>query len=89
MIKYAVTSSESIYVCCTDTNSGLVTSTASPLRLSYNVEVKLVNLGENFQIPTSGSPEFDILANTVSSGFSGALGKLPGFYKLHVTQFQE
>ena len=89
MIKHAVTLSESIHVCCTDTNSGLVTSSSSPLRLSYNVEVKMVNLGENFQIPTCGSPEFDILANTVSNGFSGALGELPGFYKLHVTQFQE
>jgi hypothetical protein len=66
-----------------------MTSTAAPPRLSYNVEVKLVNLGENFQIPKPGSPEFDILSNTVSSGFGGALGKLPGFYKLHVNQFQE
>jgi hypothetical protein len=74
---------------CTDINSVLMTSTAAPPRLSYNVEVKLVNLGENFQIPKPGSTEFDILANTVSSGFSGALGKLPGFYKLHVNQFQE
>jgi hypothetical protein len=67
----------------------LVTSTAAPPRLSYNVEVKLMNLGENFQIPKPGTSEFDILANTVSSGFSGALGKLPGFYKLHVNKFQE
>ena len=67
----------------------VVSTTAAPPRLSYDVEVKLVQIGENFQIPSPGTPDFDTLANTVSSGFGSALGKVPGFYKLNVNQFQE
>lgn len=56
----------------------------TPSRLQYNVEVKLVQLGENFELPPQGSQDFSILANTVSSGFTKALAKLPGFHKMSV-----
>lgn len=60
-----------------------------PPRIGYNVAVKLVKLGENFNAPTPGSAEFDTLANTISSGFNRVLIKIPGFYKMSVKEFQQ
>ncbi|KAI5708966.1 hypothetical protein M8J76_007174 [Diaphorina citri] len=62
-------------------------SAPTPPRLQYNVEVKLVKLGENFEVPAPGSQDFSILANTVSNGFTKALAKLPGFHKMSVYDF--
>lgn len=56
-------------------------------KLSYNVEVKLLNVGENFHAPQPGSADFDNLANTVASNFRKKFTKFPGFHKMDVTQF--
>lgn len=66
----------------------LIDSNEKPT-LQYNVEIKLLNVGENFHAPAPGTPDFDILANTVSAGFKKKLSKFPGFQKLNVLQFAQ
>lgn len=58
-------------------------------KLAYNVEVKLLNVGENFHAPEPGSADFDILANTVTAPFKMKLAKFPGFQKLDVVDFAQ
>lgn len=58
-------------------------------KLTYNVEVKLLNVGENFHAPETGSADFDILANTVTAPFKKKLSKFPGFQKLDVVDFTQ
>lgn len=65
-----------------------VTTTTAP-KSAYNVAIKLVKLGENFVVPPAGSADFDILANTVTSGFKKTLTKLPEFYKISVDAFSQ
>lgn len=48
-----------------------------------------MKLGENFVVPPAGSPDFDALANTVTSGFKKTLTKLPEFYKISVDEFSQ
>lgn len=64
------------------------TTTTAP-KAAFNVAVKLVKLGENFVVPPAGSPDFDILANTVTSGFKKTLTKLPEFYKISIDEFAQ
>lgn len=64
-------------------------TTPAPPRLSYNMAVKLVNLGEGFKAPAPGSKGYDVLANTITSGFHGVLAKVPGFHKLQIEEFTE
>jgi len=66
----------------------LATTTIAP-KAAYNVAIKLVKLGENFVVPPAGSPDFDALANTVTSGFKKTLTKLPEFYKISVDEFSQ
>jgi len=66
----------------------LATTTTAP-KAAYNVAIKLVKLGENFVVPPAGSPDFDALANTVTSGFKKTLTKLPEFYKISVDEFSQ
>lgn len=65
------------------------TPTTTAPKATFNVAIKLVKLGENFVVPPSGSPDFDALANTVTSGFKKTLTKLPEFYKISVDQFSQ
>lgn len=64
------------------------TTTVAP-KAAYNVAIKLVKLGEKFVVPSAGSPDFDTLANTVTSGFKTTLNKLPEFYKISVDKFTQ
>jgi len=64
------------------------TTTTAP-KAAFNVAIKLVKLGENFVVPPAGSPDFDALANTVTSGFKKTLTKLPEFYKISVDEFSQ
>lgn len=58
-------------------------------KLVYNVQVKLLNVGENFHAPSPGSTDFDILASTVTAGFKKKLSKFPGFQKMDIVQFSQ
>lgn len=64
------------------------TTTTAP-KAAFNVAIKLVKLGEHFVVPPAGSPDFDALANTVTSGFKKTLTKLPEFYKISVDEFSQ
>lgn len=64
------------------------TTTTAP-KAAFNIAIKLVKLGENFVVPPAGSPDFDTLANTVTSGFKKTLTKLPEFYKISVDEFAQ
>jgi len=64
------------------------TTTTAP-KAAFNVAVKLVKLGENFIVPPAGSPDFDNLANTVTSGFKKTLTNLPEFHKISVDEFAQ
>lgn len=66
-----------------------VPTTQAPLRLVYSVGVKLKNLGEGFNAPVSGTPEFDNLASTVSDNINGILSDIPGYYKTDVLGFEK
>lgn len=63
-------------------------STPSPARLYYDVEVKLVNLGDGFQAPQPGSQDFEVISNTISDNFGPTLTKLPGYYAIKLNELQ-
>jgi hypothetical protein len=71
--------------------SGEATTTpAPPPSLQYNVEVRLLRLGEGFTVPRPGSTDFDILSKSVGSALSsGAVGKVPGFNDIVVKEFKQ
>ena len=64
-------------------------TTPAPPRLFYNLQVKLVNLGENFKIPPPGTSDFDTLSNQIGNNFEGILGNVPGFHKIEVNDLTE
>lgn len=64
-------------------------TTPAPPRLHYNVEVKLVNLGDGFTAPVPGSSDFEVISNTISDSFSPVLEKLPGYYQIRLNELQK
>lgn len=64
-------------------------TTPAPPRLFYEVEVKLVNLGAGFKAPEYGSQDFDDISNKISSSFSPALEKVPGYHGLRVDNLRK
>lgn len=64
-------------------------TTPAPPRLFYDVEVKLVNLGEGFKAPLPGSPDFEDVSNTITENFEPSLVKLPGYYKLRLDEIRK
>lgn len=65
-----------------------MTTTEAP-GLGYKVEVKLVDLGENFEIPTKGSVQYDGLSNTITDNFKPVFDKLPGYRRIVVDNIKE
>ncbi|XP_078043273.1 DOMON-like domain-containing protein nahoda isoform X2 [Augochlora pura] len=64
-------------------------TTPAPPRLHYNVEVKLVNLGDGFTAPTPGSSDFEVISNTISDSFGPVFENLPGYYQLRLNELQK
>lgn len=62
----------------------VIVTTAAPPRLFYNLQVKLINLGENFKIPPAGTSDFETLSNQIGNNFEGVLENVPGFHKIEV-----
>lgn len=60
-----------------------MTTTEAP-GLGYNVEVKLVQLGENYKAPTKGSVQYDDLSNSITENFKPVFDKLTGFRRINV-----
>lgn len=63
-------------------------TTFAPPRLYYDVEVKLVNLGDGFTAPTPGSPDFEIISNMISESFGSIFEKLPGYYQVRLDELR-
>lgn len=64
-------------------------TTPAPPRLFYDVDVRLVNLGDGYKTPIAGSPDFEDISNTISGSFSPALQKIPGFHDLRLSELQK
>jgi hypothetical protein len=64
-------------------------TTPSPARLFYDIEVRLVNLGDGYKAPLPGSLDFQDISNTISGSFSPALEKVPGFHQLNLSELRK
>lgn len=65
-------------------------STPSPLLLYYEIQVKLINLGDGFIAPEPGTQDFDIISNRISENFDPALAnKVPGYYGIKLNELQK
>ncbi|CAH0551188.1 unnamed protein product [Brassicogethes aeneus] len=65
-----------------------LTTTESPSRM-YNVEIKLIDLGENFVIPAKGSLQYEDLSKTVETNFNELFKKLPGYRRIMVENLKD
>nr|ARK19817.1 monooxygenase DBH-like protein [Ampulex compressa] len=63
-------------------------STVAPPRWHYDVEVKLVNLGDGFVAPEEGTPDFEVISNTISDSFGPIFEKLPGYHEVRLTELK-
>lgn len=89
----------SSFFCSTDSNYNCILffafpeldelTTPAPPRLYYDVEVKLVNLGDGFIAPTPGSPDFEVISNRISDSFGPVFEKLPGYYQIRLNKLQK
>lgn len=74
---------KSLYNLLDDSFDEYLTTTESP-GLGYNVEVKLVDLGENFEIPQQNSLQYEDLSNSIADSFKPVFTKLPGYRRVVV-----
>ncbi|ERL91743.1 hypothetical protein D910_09069, partial [Dendroctonus ponderosae] len=65
-----------------------VTTTESP-GLGYTVQVKLIELGENFVAPKPGTIEYEDLSTSISNNFQPVFRSLPGYRRLIVEQLND
>ncbi|XP_067212529.1 uncharacterized protein [Linepithema humile] len=84
-----VVSSERICIKSCGTEELDEQTTPAPPRLYYDIEVKLVNLGDGFIVPTLDSPDFEIISNSVSESFGPVFEKLPGYYQVRLNELQK
>lgn len=59
-------------------------TTPEPPMLGYNVEIKIVNLGENYQAPKPGSEEYRQLSNVIENNLKNLFKRVPGYKKMIV-----
>ncbi|XP_018044703.1 PREDICTED: uncharacterized protein LOC108684748 isoform X3 [Atta colombica] len=64
-------------------------STYPPPRFYYDVEVKLVSLGDGFVIPESDSPDFELISNKISENFEPVFKMLPDYYHVHLNELRK
>lgn len=64
-------------------------TTQEPPGLGYNIEVKIVELGENFHAPKPGTIEFEDLSNTINNNFKPVFNRIPGYKSMHVEDIKE
>ncbi|KAB0804717.1 hypothetical protein PPYR_01687 [Photinus pyralis] len=57
-------------------------ATPEPPFLGYNMQVKIVNLGENFHAPEPGSIQYEELSNTISDNIKPLFSSLPSYKRL-------
>lgn len=64
-------------------------STPAPPRLHYDIEVKIVNLGDGFVAPTPDSVDFEMISNMISGSFGPVFEKLPGYYQVRLDELRK
>ncbi|CAD6215602.1 GSCOCG00000414001-RA-CDS, partial [Cotesia congregata] len=64
--------------------------TVAPSGIDYEVEVKLVNVGDGFKASQFGTQEFEITSNRISDDFEPTFkDKIPGFYRTQLTELKK
>jgi hypothetical protein len=63
------------------------TTTAKP-QVVMDVELKVLDVGDNFVVPRRNSPEFRELSDRVKRDVAAALTSVPGFEDVSVTDFE-
>ncbi|XP_030757105.1 uncharacterized protein LOC115882976 isoform X4 [Sitophilus oryzae] len=63
------------------------TTTESP-GIDYKVQVKVVDLGENFVPPKPGTVQYDDLSNSISNNFQPVFKSLPGYRRIVIDQLK-
>lgn len=59
-------------------------TTPEPPMLGYNVEIKIVNLGENYQTPKPGTEEYRTFSNIIENNLRSIFKRVPGYKKMVV-----
>lgn len=57
-------------------------TTPEPPGLGYDLEFKIVDLGENFVAPRKGTPDYETLSNSIADSFAPLFKKIPGYKKV-------
>lgn len=74
--------------CGEDEESDILT-TQEPPGLDYNVKVKIIDLGENFQVPKHGTIQYEELTNSIDENFQPLFKKIPGYKRLIIEDIKE
>ena len=48
-----------------------------------------MNLGDGFEAPQPGTPDFEDISNTISDSFGPTLEKLPGYYRIKLNELEK
>lgn len=64
-------------------------ATPAPDRLAYGASIKLTNLATGFEVPASGTPEYNDLSKSITDSFNGMLKGVGGFHKTDVVTFEK
>ncbi|KAK0071382.1 hypothetical protein PV325_013017, partial [Microctonus aethiopoides] len=85
-----IVSSERICIksCGIDEDEEQETSTTSSLKYYYDIQVKLINLGDGFKAPAPGTQDFDTISNRISDNFSPILINIPGYDTITVNELR-
>lgn len=65
------------------------TTTPEPPGLDYNLEFKIVDLGENFAAPKPGTQGYEDLSNSISDSFEPLFKKIPGYKRIVIEDLKE
>lgn len=60
----------------------LSSTTPEPPGLRYDLEFKIIDLGENFAAPRKGTPDYETLSNSIGDSFVPLFRKIPGYKKI-------
>lgn len=70
-------------------DGGAIEAGDNPNDLKYNVEIKIVDLGENFQFPKPNSLGYEDLKTQINDNFKPLFKKIPGYKKFKLTDIKE
>ncbi|KRT85124.1 hypothetical protein AMK59_378 [Oryctes borbonicus] len=72
-----------------DAGTGTGETADNPNNLKYDVEIKIIDLGENFQFPKPNSIDYEDLTKQINDNFKPLFKKLPGYKKFKITEIKE